>query len=761
MFRNRNSQKPPDELIADFRAAFPSLSSSGRSANVAAGVQPGGLPTSTSLTDALDVAMPSRLHGEEHDIKDMDPTPRANIDPLRFTPSMLDPNSFAFSNFANQPPSYYMPTPGSTNTIFHPQAGDLHTPGGYTMGLGTPLSMPKSEPGAPAGQTAQVSLAGFEPQHMAPHIFQHQQSYYQDIQQSQQQSFAPHEFSQQQSVFESYREQRMDSKMPDYSVDVEMKEHQDLDPSSIDTPISKPLPQPENFRYHVTLNAPTAMIHHPDEIPVTYLNKGQAYSIAIRDTVGANTGAVVPTYRTFIRISFEDDLQRQRPAQCWQLWKEGRGTSEAHHRGGRLQAVEFVDPHHTGDMELTARPAIELESSSFDGFSVKWSPLPNSPPECAISVRFNFLSTDFSHSKGVKGIPVRLCAKTQLVTADMPMSPTVADFEICYCKVKLFRDHGAERKLANDVAHVKKSIEKLKAQVSKIESGAKDTTKKRRIEPSKASSSKPGKAQRHKRTWSMSSASDAGGKLAQPPEEDLQTKLLALEDMFTSTRPVSMLFLRGEEGDDPDLHPVHLTGEPATNNALHRTDTTESSSWDQGSSSIVSPTPSNHSRQSLERTDSAALRRKASFQQGVMGYEWAGQFHDGPARVQRTAHGGMLPEWIEAVGVDGAYRPPPVPAVRPVACFYVKPRVRGEQPADDYYRAVYVMQRSLAHLAGGIAAKAGLDPAKVLRTVRFNPAGLSILVDDESVAEMAEGQDMVAEFVPIDGVEGYELRLLF
>src|SRR5437868_9967078 len=111
------------------------------------------------------------------------------------------------------------------------------------------------------------------------------------------------------------------------------------------------------------------MIHHSDEIPVTYLNKGQAYSITIMDTAGTNPGGAIPTYRTFIRISFEDDLQRQRPAQCWQLWKEGRGTSEAHHRGGRLQAVEFVDPHQTGDMEQTARPAIELESSSFDGFA--------------------------------------------------------------------------------------------------------------------------------------------------------------------------------------------------------------------------------------------------------------------------------------------------------------------------------------------------------------------------------------------------------
>src|SRR3954463_7789634 len=84
-----------------------------------------------------------------HDeLKDLDPTPRAQHEPWRFTPSLLDPNSFAFSNFANQPPGYYTPTPGGTNTLYHNQAGDLHTPGmGIGMGLGTPLSLPTSTDG--------------------------------------------------------------------------------------------------------------------------------------------------------------------------------------------------------------------------------------------------------------------------------------------------------------------------------------------------------------------------------------------------------------------------------------------------------------------------------------------------------------------------------------------------------------------------------------------------------------------------------------
>src|SRR5882757_1591680 len=176
------------------------------------------------------------------------------------------------------------------------------------------------------------------------------------------------------------------------------------------------------------------MIKHAEEIPVTYLNKGQAYSIAIVDTAPTQTPTVPVKYRTFIRISFEDEHQRQRPAACWQLWKEGRGTNEAHQRGGRLQAVEFVDPSQVGGGDAQGRPRIELESASFDGFAVNWTPVLSTAPDCSVAVRFNFLSTDFSHSKGVKGIPVRLCAKTEMISHGALAVPN--NSEVCYCKVK-------------------------------------------------------------------------------------------------------------------------------------------------------------------------------------------------------------------------------------------------------------------------------------------------------------------------------------
>lgn len=90
---------------------------------------------------------------------------------------------------------------------------------------------------------------------------------------------------------------------------------------------------------------------------------------------------------------------------------------------------------------------------------------------CAISLRFNFLSTDFSRSKGVKGVPVRLYAKTNILHREGEKGIMQDNPELCYCVVQLFRDHSAERKLLNDVAHLKKKIERLNKQITDRESG--------------------------------------------------------------------------------------------------------------------------------------------------------------------------------------------------------------------------------------------------------------------------------------------------
>ncbi|CAG5149796.1 uncharacterized protein ALTATR162_LOCUS2450 [Alternaria atra] len=809
--RRLNSQKPDGKLLEEFRATFPHLQQ--RSHSLA------GTPGHT-LADALDVAHPSRQLDHE-DIKDQDPTPRGNTEPWRFTPSLLDPNSFAFTSFANQPPGYYTPTPGGTNTLYHSQAGDLHTPG-FSFGLGTPLSLPTSEGALHAGQVApSTHLHGFNPHALGSHHFQNVNPF--GVQPQHSQSFAPHQFTHQPSAFDqgNMAQNHEDSPMDNMVPEVEMQEQSPLigyAPHSYEGSLAAavapaPPPPSQNFRYHVTLNAPTAMIKQSDEVPVTYLNKGQAYSISLVDTAPMQAPSPSIKYRTFIRVSFEDEQQRQRPASCWQLWKEGRGTNEAHQRGGRLQAVEFVDPSQVSGGEIQGRPRVELESSSFDGFVVTWTPTHNASPECSLAVRFNFLSTDFSHSKGVKGIPVRLCAKTEMVMEATGSSPQRPDAELCYCKVKLFRDHGAERKLSNDVAHVKKTIDKLKQQIAQVESGMKDFGKRKRSGSiSKGSASqRPGKVPKHKRTWSMSSASDNQGGRA-PAEEDLHIKLASLQDMFSSTRPVSVLYLKGEDQDDPDLHPVILGASPQE---LSKLDTNvDAPMWEApesqtATSSVVSPTPSSQSLHS-EKRRTTSFQRPVPFQppSRMSSNEWRNMPQtatgdlkgmasiqggaDVPTKVQRPySDDHALSGWIEALGVDQTYQPPPEPMLKPVACFFVQPRFAGRQPDDNYFRAVYLMERTVKELVASIAMKIKIEPTKVTRTIRINQKGLQILMDDDAVNRIPEQQDMTAEFheigtPPVHGMKrewdagptdiqvdgdisvaenvhssGYELRLLF
>lgn len=404
------------------------------------------------------------------------------------------------------------------------------------------------------------------------------------------------------------------------------------------------------------------MVKQPEEIPVTYLNKGQAYLISVMDTTPPSVNSPHLKYRTFIRVSFEDEQQRAKPAACWQLWKEGRGSNEAHQRDGKLLAVEYVDPSQVGGNDDHRHPQIELESASFDGFCVTWTPNPHTgASNCTVSVRFNFLSTDFSHSKGVKGIPVRLCAKTQAISPDNEKIVSTTP-EVCYCKVKLFRDHGAERKLSNDVAHVKKTMEKLKQQITQLEMGSGNFGKRKRSQGSvaaKSADNRSSKVTKHKRTWSVSS-NEGVGKLS--PEEDLHLKLAMMQDMFSSTRPVSVFNLTGEDFDDPDLFPVALPGEWRMKfEPFSCQNPVESFRSRDAASNFLSPSNSSVSLDSPRRASEHSL---SSNKEEAMDWAGSSDSHSSvwsqPVKVQRLPRGSgtISTGYIEAIDVDPTYRPP-------------------------------------------------------------------------------------------------------
>ena len=86
---------------------------------------------------------------ETEGIKGHDPTPKSLHDQWRLTPSLLDPNSFAFTSFANQPPTYSAATPGRLTMSYPNQAVDLRILN-MVMNLVAPLSIQTITDAAPA-----------------------------------------------------------------------------------------------------------------------------------------------------------------------------------------------------------------------------------------------------------------------------------------------------------------------------------------------------------------------------------------------------------------------------------------------------------------------------------------------------------------------------------------------------------------------------------------------------------------------------------
>ncbi|KAI9653101.1 MAG: hypothetical protein M1831_006185 [Alyxoria varia] len=522
-----------------------------------------------------------------------------------------------------------------------------------------------------------------------------------------------------------------------------------------------------NGRYHITLSAPTAMLKHLNDIPITYLNKSQTYSITIKD-VRAQAEVMPPRkYRTAVRISFEDANQRGSPADSWKLWKEGRGTNEAHKRGHRLLAVEYVPPEENpSQVPHGTRPNLVHLVEHFDGFVVEWSPGAGKH-ECVLQARFHFLSTDFSHSKGVKGIPVRLCAKTEAVEPFNPSVPNPTK-QILYCKVKTFRDHGAERKIANDKQHVSKNIEKMKQQKDQqAEANAKSGLKRRRSSDA-ASAERVLKVPKHERSNSASTISQED--TPDDDEDGFDTKIRNLENAVTTIRQTSVLDLEGDDLDDLDSFPIPLPSSAAEanpkdiGNDLHTpqqdlprvtekpsTVTTSSTAWSPGMSrranaALQYPTPFGAS--SRTSSNDTPIRDAFNTQPKIEPQlsEYVSASSERPVSVQgsRRASGHPTP-WLEAIHVDSSYIAPPEPAVKPVACFYVQPFVLGRGPGDDYFRAVYLMERCVKSLVEAIAKKCGVNASQIIDTVRVNSKQQKIKVEDELVKNMDEGQAMVAE----------------
>lgn len=325
----------------------------------------------------------------------------------------------------------------------------------------------------------------------------------------------------------------------------------------------------------------------PGEIPESYLNKGNTYHLAVADSVPPTSHAATIQYRTFIRISFDEEERRSDPASFWALWKESQDF-KSQSRDPKSRAVNYAG-------QDDAR--MQIEQVFLDGFCVIWTPNPDANVHhCSIPVRFNFLSTDFTRSKGVKGISVRLCSKTEQVSpAEASCEP-----EICFCKVKLFRDHGAERKQSNDVAGIHKRIERLKQQFNEPPS---ELSIKRKRGKSDTQAARSKQALKRQDVWPPY--------LDHPSQRDfqnhIQSKIDTLQRELSSTFSESPLSLRGDIGDDPDLYPISSLEEPASKKRQSIISATSCSASPRSKSIKSSPAETIHSLPDLSELKFSAV----------------------------------------------------------------------------------------------------------------------------------------------------------
>lgn len=146
------------------------------------------------------------------------------------------------------------------------------------------------------------------------------------------------------------------------------------------------------------------------------------------------------TLTSTLSIAFHEPSHRQIAENYWKYWiSQQESPKEA-------RAIDLDTNQTTG--------IYNIRLVAFDRVSFDW----HSRFGAKVYVRFNCLSTDFSRIKGVKGIPLRCVMETNASYMSLPNDSILykGSFikdqkqqqqqemyqykEICYCKIKLFRD---------------------------------------------------------------------------------------------------------------------------------------------------------------------------------------------------------------------------------------------------------------------------------------------------------------------------------
>ena len=353
----------------------------------------------------------------------------------------------------------------------------------------------------------------------------------------------------------------------------------------------------------------------------------------------------------------------------------------------RLQAIEYVSSKLVySDKSENRNPISNPQAIHSDGFSLVWGTNRHDARQCSITIQLNFLSTDFSNAKGVHGVTMQLCSKTEEISTN-PLGFPSTDFRISYCRIQLFRSHGAERKIANDIASAEKRIERLRKQLCQSQA---------RAVP------EPKKLGKHKKNHPEVFAKPR--RLQKVHEDSLRSRIISLQRICRPTQSYSFL-------DQPGQKQQHFDWYPKTGELLHQ------------EASVFSATTS------LSDDGSASMPLILRHEDPISSSNPIGHTPPPLADVSRRE----MPTLTSPLAIRNK-------SVKRgddrVACFYIR------STEDDRYAPIYLIERTACELTRRIAAAMSVEAASVVRLVWLCDNGLKIIVDDDVVSNMKECQGM-------------------
>lgn len=190
-------------------------------------------------------------------------------------------------------------------------------------------------------------------------------------------------------------------------------------------------------KYVITLGAPISIAQRMGEDTLTYLNKGQFYSLFCK----ANSDCP-ELVKSVVYLTFFDEQDNRVEQSNWQYWYSQQANPNQ----------KAFDIDRKACENIQGKPV----DMAYNATSFIWRPKLGSK----LVLRINCLSTEFSSQKGVKGYPLHMVVDTFESLENDATEPV----HRAYCRVKIFRDKGAERKNKDETKNLDRRIQKIMRQ---------------------------------------------------------------------------------------------------------------------------------------------------------------------------------------------------------------------------------------------------------------------------------------------------------